>query len=252
LQSGIGEALLAAAFACVAFLYSIAGQAGGTGYIAVMGLAGFSAVTIKPVALILNILVAAIGCVNFYRAGLLTWRSCYPFAILGIPFSILGGTINLPEAVYQPVVGLLLLLAALQMARSARTAEQDDRRAPVHPPFLAGLLAGGALGFISGVTGVGGGIFLAPLVLTMVWAASRQTAAIAATFNLFNSASALTGVWATMVSLPPSLPLWLAAVGLGGIAGSWLSIRFIKPAVLRILLGVLLATAGIRMIAKFF
>ncbi len=249
---GLGEWLLALAFACVAFFYSIAGQAGGTGYIAVMGLAGFSAVTIKSTALALNILVALIGCLNFYRAGLLTWRSCYPFAILGIPFSLLGGAVNLPDVAYQPVVGLLLLLAAVQLARSARNAHHADAQAPVHPPFVAGLCVGGALGFVSGVTGVGGGIFLAPLVLMMGWAATRQAAAISAAFNLFNSASALTGVWATVESFPSALPFWLVAVGLGGLAGSWLGIRLIRPSLLRGLLALLLALAGIRMIARLF
>ncbi|MDR6192825.1 putative membrane protein YfcA [Agrobacterium pusense] len=65
---------------------------------------------IKPSALALNILVSAIGCVRFYRAGLVTWRTCYPSAILGLPFSLLGGALHLPAGVYQPVVGSLLLI----------------------------------------------------------------------------------------------------------------------------------------------
>jgi uncharacterized protein len=236
------------AFGAVAILYASVGQAGGTGYIAVMGLLGLAPDVIKPTALALNILVAAIGCVRFYRIGLLTWQSCYPFAILGAPFSLIGGATNLPAAIYQPVVGLLLLLAAFQMMRSARSAAIADAQAPKAPPFILSLIAGGAIGFVSGVTGVGGGIFLAPLVLALGWVATRQSAAISAVFNLLNSAAAFAGVWATMPSLPADLPLWLVAVGAGALVGSWLGARHLPPNALRIILAALLLVAGARMV----
>jgi uncharacterized protein len=200
----VSAAVVSAAFALVALLYSAVGQAGGTGYVAVMGLAGFSPDIIKPTALALNILVASIGCVRFYMAGLLTWRSCYPFAVLGAPFSLIGGAIHLPAAVYQPVVGLLLLLAGWQVASSAAGVDRRDAVAEQHPPFLPSLVVGGMIGLGSGITGVAGGIFLAPIILMLGWADMRQTAAISAMFNLLNSSAALTGVWATFTSLPPS------------------------------------------------
>lgn len=245
----IWDITLLAAFAIVAVLYSAVGQAGGTGYIAAMGLLGFAPDVIKPTALALNILVAAIGCVRFHRVGLLTWRSCYPFALLGALFSLLGGAVNLPAAVYHPVVGALLLLAAVQMMRSAGGASDADRRAPRDPPFVLSLITGGAIGFVSGVTGVGGGIFLAPLVLMMGWVATRQAAAVSAAFNLVNSASALAGVWATMPVLPVQLPLWLTVVGLCALLGSWLGAYRLPPAALRLILAGLLVASGLRMIA---
>lgn len=241
------EPFLAPAFALVAFLYALVGQAGGTGYVAVMGLAGFPADAIKSTALALNILVAFVGCVRFYRAGLLTWRSCYPFAILGMPFSLMGGAVNLPAAIYHPVVGALLIAAAVQMFRSAASAAASDRDAPRDPPFVPSLLVGGAIGFVSGVTGVGGGIFLAPLILMLGWATTRASASISAAFNLLNSAAALAGVWATAPAFPAALPGWLLAVGLGAVAGSWLSLAHLSPAVLRLVLGGLLLAAGLRM-----
>jgi uncharacterized protein len=203
------------ALAIIAALYSSVGQAGGTGYVAVMGLVGLGPDVIKPTALALNILVATIGSVRFARAGLLTWRTCYPFAVLGAPFSVLGGATNLPAPIYQPVVGVLLLLAAAQMIRSAASATQLDKSAPTNPPFLLALFAGGGIGFVSGITGVGGGIFLAPLVLSLGWVAMRQASAVSAVFNLLNSAAALAGAWAVLPSLPAALPGWLLAVGLG-------------------------------------
>jgi uncharacterized membrane protein YfcA len=248
MNSHLLDGILPVIFAVVATLYASVGQAGGTGYVAVMGLLGFAPDVIKPTALALNILVAAIGCARFYRAGLLTWRSCYPFAILGAPFSLLGGALNLPASIYQPAVGILLLLAGAQMLRSARHSHLLDGCAPQKPPFVQSLLAGGGLGLISGVTGVGGGIFLAPLVLAFGWVDTRQASAVSTAFNLLNSVAAFAGVWATMPALPASLPSWLVAVGLGAAIGSWLGAYHLPPTVLRLILAALLLASGARMI----
>jgi uncharacterized protein len=243
------DILFPAALAVVAILYSAVGQAGGTGYVALMGLAGFAPAIIKPTALALNVLVSAIGCIRFYRLGLLTWRSAYPFGVLGLPFSLLGGALHLPPSAYQPVVGALLLVAGVQMARSALATKPLDRAAPDSPPFLGSLLVGGIIGLVSGVTGVGGGIFLAPLVLSLGWATTRQTAAISVVFNLMNSAAALAGAWATLPLLPARLPVWLVCVGFGGLLGSWMGALHLNPRTLRLLLAFLLLTAAARMIA---
>jgi uncharacterized membrane protein YfcA len=105
---------------------------------------------------------------------------------------------------------------------------------------------------VSGVTGVGGGIFLAPLVLSLSWATARQTAAISVVFNLVNSASALAGAWATLPLLPARLPLWLLCVGLGGLLGSWFGALHLSPRAFRLLLASLLLVAGAKMIAASF
>jgi uncharacterized membrane protein YfcA len=162
------DILFPAALAIVAILYSAVGQAGGTGYVALMGLAGWLApAIIKPTALALNVLVSAIGCVRFCRLDLFMWRSAYPFAVLGLPFSVLGGALHIPASAYQPMVGGSLLIAGLQMAGSALATKPLDYAAPDTPPFLGSLFVGGIIGLVSGVTGVGGGIFLAPLVLSL-------------------------------------------------------------------------------------
>lgn len=246
----LSDALLALVFTAIAIVYASVGQAGATGYIAVMAIAGLGPDVIKPTALALNIVVAAIGTARFAVSGLLTWRTCYPFAILGVPFSLVGGALNLPGIVYMPVVGVLLLLAALQMIRPGRKALLPDS-APGDPPFLPSLAAGGLIGFISGVTGIGGGIFIAPLIISLAWATARQAAAISANFNLLNSAAALTGAWATLPGLPPQLPLWMFAAAIGGIFGSWLALKRLSPRALRAILFVLLAVAGLRMLASW-
>jgi uncharacterized membrane protein YfcA len=113
------DILFPVVLAIVAILYSAVGQAGGTGYVALMGLVDFAPAIIKPTALALNVLVSTIGCIRFDRLGLITWRTAYPFAVLGLPFSLVGGALHLPPSAYQLVVGALLLVAGVQMARSA-------------------------------------------------------------------------------------------------------------------------------------
>jgi uncharacterized membrane protein YfcA len=244
----LADAAFALVFTVIAIVYASVGQAGATGYIAVMAIAGLGPDVIKPTALALNIVVAAIGTIRFAAAGLLTWRTCYPFAILGVPFSLFGGALNLPGIVYMPVVGMLLLVAAWQMIRPMRTAPLHDAAPPHDPPFLPSLAAGGIIGFISGVTGIGGGIFIAPLIISLAWATTRQAAAISANFNLLNSAAALSGAWATLPGLPPQLPLWMLAAAIGGLLGSWLALDRLPPSMLRAILFLLLALAGLRLL----
>jgi hypothetical protein len=168
--------------------------------------------------------------------------------MLGAPFSLLGGAVHLPASIYQPVVGVLLLLAAFQMMRSAQFARLRDESAPRQPPFMASMLVGGLVAFVSGITGVGGGIFLAPVVLSFGWVETRQASAVSTAFNLLNSATALAGASATMPALPAPLPWWLASVGLGAVIGSWLGAHYLPPKILRIILAVLLLASGLRMV----
>jgi uncharacterized protein len=242
------QILFSIVLAIVAAAYAAVGQGGATGYVAVMGLIGFGPDVIRPTALTLNMLVSAIGTVQFARAGLLTWRNFYPFAMLGVPCSVLGGATHLSASVYHPVVGFLLLVAAWQMARSARLARGDDDVATKPPPLLPSVLGGAGIGFVAGVTGIGGGILLAPLMLTLGWAGPRQTSAVSAAFNLLNSAAALVGLWLQHRAFPLPSPWWLAAVACGGLLGSWLGVRGLPSWFLRYALAALLLIAGVRML----
>lgn len=161
--------LLSVAFLLVALVYAAVGQAGASGYIALMGLASFAPVVMKTTALSLNVVVAAIGTALFLKAGRLSWRNVWPFAVLGFPFSILGGATHLPERAYYPVVGVVLVLSAIQMARTALSSVPSAAEEAVAPPVVAALATGAAIGFISGTTGTGGGVFLAPIILGMNW-----------------------------------------------------------------------------------
>jgi uncharacterized membrane protein YfcA len=244
----IEHAAFAVALAVIAAAYAAVGQAGATGYIAAMGIVGFAPDVIRPSALALNTLVAIIGTVRFARAGHLPWGTTYPFIIFGLPFSVLGGATHLPAAIYNHVVGALLIVAAWRMAKSARFAASIDQHASPHPPLLPSIIAGAIIGFVAGVTGIGGGIFVAPLVLTLQWLNTRNAAGLSAIFNLLNSAAALAGLWSRSLILPPQLPSWLVAVAVGAILGSWLGAKHLPPGVLRYILSTLLLVGGVWML----
>ena len=131
-----------------------------------------------------------------------------------------------------------------------RPGEQGSRPGRARYSALPGV--GGIIGLVSGLTGVGGSIFLAPLVLSLGWATTRQTAAISVVFNLLNSAAALAGTWATLPLLPTRLPVWLVCVGFGGLFGSWMGALHLNPRTLRLLLALLLLAAAGRMITVSF
>ncbi len=242
------HALFSLVLAIIAAAYAAVGQAGATGYIAAMGLAGFTPDIIRPAALALNALVAAIGTAHFARAGHIKWRGTYPFILLGLPFSVLGGATHLAASIYQPIVAILLIVAAWQMVKSARLAAATDELALPNPPLLWSIIAGAIIGFVAGMTGIGGGIFIAPLVLTLRWLNMRHAAGLSALFNLLNSAAALAGLWSTSLVLPPELPSWLAAVAIGAILGSWLGMKHLPSGALRYILSALLLVGGVWML----
>lgn len=137
-------------------LYASVGHAGASGDIAAMGLVGVPPAAMKPTALILNLFVATIATYKFYRSGYFSWPLFWPFALTSIPAAFIGGRISLPNQVYGPVVGAVLLYAAYRMVRlSIKRGPESTTRVPL----FAGLFWGAGIGLLSGLTGVGGGIF---------------------------------------------------------------------------------------------
>ncbi|MEJ2747613.1 MAG: sulfite exporter TauE/SafE family protein, partial [Anaerolineae bacterium] len=165
---------LSIAFFLIAVLYASVGSGGGSGYLAAMSLAGITPDIMRPTALGLNVLITSISTWKFYRAGHFSGRIFWPIAAVSIPLAFLGGRVDLPEAVYRPVVGVILLYSAWRLIRSA--AMSGERPLPIS---LA-LLAGAVIGFVSGLVGIGGGIFLSPLLLLTGWANTRKALGITA------------------------------------------------------------------------
>ncbi len=223
-----------------ALLYSTVGHAGASGYLAAMALCGVVPAQMKPAALALNILVAVIGTAQFVRAGHFQWRLLWPFIVASIPCAFLGGRIDLAPQVYRPIVAVVLIASAARMAWIVRRV--DDVGTP--PPVALALPIGAVLGFVSGLTGVGGGIFLSPLFLFCRWAGTKATAAASVAFILVNSIAGLVGHAGADRSFPPQLGSWALAAVAGGAIGSWLGSRKAAPPVLRALLAVVLVVAG--------
>jgi uncharacterized protein len=240
-----GTFVIAIVFVAAAALYASVGHAGASAYLAVMGLFNFAPAVMKPTALSLNILVAAIATIRFYRAGLFTWSLYWPFAVVSIPAAFLGGAMMLPARWYKIVVGVVLLYAAMWMFRSALRPPTKD---PQSPPLWAALVAGVIIGFLSGLTGVGGGIFLSPLLLYMGWSDIRRTSGVAAPFILVNSIAGLLGHLSSLAQIPASIPIWAVAVALGGWLGATYGSRSAPPPVLRQLLSLVLVIAGAKLV----
>jgi uncharacterized protein len=228
-----------------ATLYASVGHAGASGYLAVMALLGVAPATMRPAALVLNVVVALIGTATFARAGHLRWSLLWPLLIGSIPAAYLGGTLTLPGTWYRAVVGVVLLVSAMRLLVTARQPDAGVLRAPSR---LARIGLGGVLGLLSGLTGVGGGIFLSPILLMLGWADLRTTAATSAAFILANSIAGLAGQGVTMTSLPPWLAWWIPAVLLGGTLGARAGATRFEPTTLRRLLATVLVLAGVKLV----
>jgi len=228
-----------------AALYASVGHGGASSYLAVMGLFSFAPEVMKPTALALNILVSAVATLKFYRAGLFKWNLFWPFAIASIPAAYVGGATTLPARWYKVLVGVVLIYAAVWMFRSSL---RPINKEPHAPPLWAAIVCGVAIGFLSGLTGVGGGIFLSPLLLYMGWSETRATSAVAAPFILVNSISGLLGHFSSVAHLPPNIPLWGATAVLGGWIGASYGSKRAPAPVLRQLLSLVLIVAGSKLI----
>jgi uncharacterized membrane protein YfcA len=239
--------VLGVAFFGAALLYASVGHAGASGYLAAMGLLGVAPATMKPTGLALNILVASIVTIRFGLAGHVRWGALLPFLVGSIPMAFVGGALVLPGALYKPLVGMVLLIAAVRLFQTARTAGALEGRETAIPAIPA-VIAGAGIGLLSGLTGTGGGIFLTPLILFAGWAPARVAAGISAAFILANSIAGLLGNVASIGSLPAALPIWLIAVAIGGSIGAELGARRLGTPALRRALALVLVVAGLKLI----
>jgi len=235
--------LLAASVFAVALLYSSVGHAGASGYIAVMTLFGLGVEVVRPTALILNILVAAIGAVQWWRAGHFSWSLFWPFAVLSVPAAFAGGWLQIPAHYLKLVIGLVLWFSAWRLL-----ARREDS-ADIHRPRRSAAVACGAgIGFLAGLTGTGGGIFLTPLILFRRWAHVREAASVSALFILVNSLSGLAGYARSGRGLPDVAWPLAAAVAAGGFIGARLGSQHLPVRGITALLAGVLVIAGAKLV----
>lgn len=222
-----------------AILYSSVGHGGASGYLAAMVLFGLDPEVMRPAALVMNIGVSSLVLLRMSRIGAFDWDLFRPIAIGSIPAATLGGALHLDAGVYRDVMGGLLIVAACLMFLRARA---DEYTVPVRSGVA--LAVGAVLGLVSGLTGVGGGIYLSPLLLFLHWTDMRGSVVLAAMFIWVNSLAGLLGYMGASAGMPEGmLPMLLAAMG-GALVGSELAARRLAPAGLRRLLGVVLLIAG--------
>lgn len=237
-----------AAIFFVAILYSSVGHGGASGYLAVMALFGVAAAVTRPTSLVLNLFVASITFVQFYRAKHFDWRIFLPFAAGSVPLAFLGGMIQLPTPIYKTVLGAALILAAIRLAVNLKSEAQIRA-----PKIWICLLVGAVLGFVSGLVGIGGGVFLTPILLLFNWSETKKAAGVSALFIFVNSAAGLLGNWllgkdSQISSLSPGVWLWVIAAIVGGIIGSTVGSGWFNSMTLRRVLAVGLLIAGLKLI----
>jgi len=237
-------ALLLITVLAVAVLYSSVGHGGASGYIAVLALFSVTPAAFKPTALVLNIVVAAIATCSFARAGHFSWRLFWPFAATSIPCSFIGGYLSPPPDIYRPLVGIILLASAWRLISH----REHDILALRHPSTPVALFIGAGLGLLSGLTGVGGGIFLSPLLLLLKWGRTREVSAVAALFILVNSSAGLLGHLSSLQAIPPFAPLLAVAALGGGVIGSFFGSRCLPVDAAIKALSVVLTIAGFKLL----
>jgi uncharacterized membrane protein YfcA len=230
----------------VAGAYASVGLGGGTGYLAVMSLFGMSAATMATTALMLNIVVSGAALVRFGLAGRLNWRLFLPFLLPAMPAAFLGGFITADRKIFFAFLAAALAIAAIAMFRNSPNAQEQGKDPGRLRLFLIGIPAGLVIGFLSGFLGIGGGVFLGPLVLFLGFAGPKQMAAMNSFFILVLSSIGLAahGIKGH-IELSTVLPLAAAAL-IGGLGGATLAEKRFSPRILQRVFAVIVLIAAVK------
>jgi uncharacterized membrane protein YfcA len=228
----------------VAFLYSSVGHGGASGYLALMAIFSISPDVMKPTALLLNLFVSMTSFIQFYRGGHFNWKIFLPFAIVSVPAAFFGGLITVDADIYKKILGILLLIPIIRFLFFANITVKDIKKSNL---FLS-LLIGAAIGFFSGLIGIGGGIILSPVLLLLKWTDMKQTAAISALFIFVNSFSGLAGQLTKGIHFSSDMFAYVIIAFIGGLCGAYFgSIRF-GHTVLKYMLAVVLMAAAYKLL----
>ncbi len=228
----------------VAFLYASVGHGGASGYLALMAIWEIAPEVMKPTALLLNLFVSLTSFIQFYRGGHFRWKLFLPFAIASVPMAFVGGMITVDADIYKKILGILLLVPIIRFLSFRNIQVSEIRKADI----VLSLIIGAAIGFLSGLIGIGGGILLSPALLLLKWADMKQTAAISALFIFVNSLSGLAGQLTKGIQFTSDMYVYVAVAFAGGLLGAYFgSLRF-KAAILKYLLAVVLIVAAYKLL----
>lgn len=229
----------------VAFLYAAVGHGGASGYLALMAFFSFAPDFMRPAALLLNIAVSLIAFIQFYRQGHFSWRLFWPFALASIPAAFLGGMLTVEADVYKKVLAVLLLFSVVRLLVEIPLREKKRNGATHMPGALA---IGAAIGFLSGLIGIGGGIILSPVILLLHWADMKKTAAVSALFIFVNSLAGLAGLYTKGFEIEPQMFWMLLIAFVGGAFGSYFGAGSFENRKLKWILAIVLLIASVKLL----
>jgi uncharacterized membrane protein YfcA len=224
----------------IAFLYASVGHGGASGYLALMALYSISPEVMKPTALMLNLFVSVVAFIQFYRGGFFRKDLFWPLAICSIPFAFVGGLLSIDASVYKFILGILLVITVIRFLFFSNFKNTELRK----PDKIAAGAIGGAIGFLSGLIGIGGGIILSPILLLLRWSDMKQTAAISALFIFVNSLSGLMGQLYTGITFSADMFTYVLVAFGGGLAGAYVGSLKLKAVALKNVLALVLIVAA--------
>ena len=227
----------------VAFMYASVGHGGASGYLALMALFVFPTAVMKPTALLLNIFVAGVSFWFFKKSHHFNWKLFYPFAITSIPASFVGGMLSVNPTLYKQILGLFLIIAILRMLNVFGSTPIQQRKNHLGLSLFIGL----AIGFFSGMIGIGGGIILSPVIILMGWGNMKQAAAVSALFIFVNSIAGMTGFLVKGGTVPQEAFYLIPVVLIGGSLGAAYGSKRFSGNVLKYLLSTVLAVASAKL-----
>lgn len=239
---------LPVAFLLVAFVYAAAGFGGGSAYLAVLAMTAIPFQALPEIALVCNVVVTLGGVWHFYRGGHLSVKRVLPFFVLSIPMAFIGGQIELGQQAFYVLLGGALVAAGVWMLIPRRGGAV--RPLSSRQEWAFGLVLGAVLGLLSGMTGIGGGVYLAPLLLLTGWTTPKQTAATAALFIMVNSAAGLAGHLVKSVHIGWTIVPLAAAALIGGQIGSRLGSYRLSGVAVQRLLAAIIIVVGVRSLWK--
>ena len=228
----------------VAALYASVGHGGASGYLALMALFSIAPAVMRPTALLLNLFVSSVSFIQFYRGGFFKWKIFWPFAAASIPLSFIGGLITIQSSIYKNILGVLLLVPVVRFLFFKNT----QAKALKETDITLSLIIGAVIGFLSGMIGIGGGIILSPVLLLLKWTDQKQTAAITALFIFVNSVAGLFGQLTKGIHFSVDMVLYVAVAFTGGLLGAYLGALRFPQAILKNVLGCVLAVAAYKLL----
>ena len=228
----------------VAFLYSSVGHGGASGYLALMALFSITPDVMKPTALLLNLFVSLTSFIQFYRGKHFNWKIFLPFALTSVPMAFVGGLISVDDYVYKKILGLLLIIPIVRFLFFGNIKVEELKK----PNFVLSLIIGAAIGFLSGLIGIGGGIILSPVLLLLKWADMKKTAAISAIFIFVNSLSGLAGQLQKGINFSTDMYAYVAVAFVGGLCGAYFGSLKLNQNFLKYLLAIVLIIASYKLL----